>query len=103
MSPGVGRPNANSVTKSDIDAIKADLTAPDVQAKIAENNQLWGSSQLSERDFADLAADRAYFWQAGETEARAVQARKKLTAAQRKRIHPWASYDAPIESLLISK
>lgn len=103
MSQGVGRGTANSVTKSDIDAVKADLNAPDVQAKIAENKELWGSSQLSDRDFADLAADRAYFWQAGEAEARAVQSRRNLTAAQRKKIFPWESYDVPIKSLLLSK
>jgi hypothetical protein len=48
-------------------------------------------------------AFKKYKLLAGEAEARATEARRNLTAEQRRALYPYLSYDVPINSLIIKK
>jgi hypothetical protein len=103
MAKGAGHVGRYGVTQDHITAVKADFDAPDVRAKMAENQQLWGHASLSEDDWADLASQRQYSRSAGEAEARAVEARYKFTEQMRRETPPWANYDVPLNALIVRK
>ena len=103
MSGGSGFYTYHDVNAEQINAVKADTSADDVLAKMVENNSLWGNPRLSDRDWADLAAQRLYLRKGGEAEARAVDARKAFSQQQKKNTPPWESYDVPLNSLIVRK
>ena len=103
MDGGSGNYTYHDVTPEQIKAVKADSAAPDVLEKMEENHSLWGIANLSERDWADLAAARLYMRKGGEAEARAVNARKAFSDQMKKSTPPWESYDVPIDRLIIKK
>lgn len=95
-----GMPGRAGSAPVPVSAVKGDQFAPDVQAKMAENRTLFGDPTLSERDWADLASNRPYWYAANEAEARAVDYRKAFSAKKRKNTPPWESYDVPLDRLI---
>ncbi|SFP31662.1 LPD23 domain-containing protein [Tranquillimonas alkanivorans] len=61
------------------------------------------SDGAAEEDLRRKAAQEAYRRLAGEVEARNTQARRHMTAAERREVPPWATEDVPREKQLLGR
>lgn len=87
------------------------LSRPDTMEKVRayadKDEQLknlvseWESANEKLKKYPDKATQ--YVRSAGEVEARAVQARQKMTPEERRATFPLKSYDTPIEDIIIRK